>query len=144
MLSAQQHPLARMNAPSCHGDPHLSRSRLHTASPQLVEFTCPLGTGLSPGMMVPLPPPGDTVQCLGASLAATTRGCYWHLWVKVRDAVHILWCTGQPQHKGLSSPTREHHSAMKKKEIPPFARTRMDLEGIMLCEISQTEKDKSV
>lgn len=49
-----------------------------------------------------------------------------------------------PQHKGLSSPSMEHHASMKKKEIPPFARTWMDLEGITLCEISQTEKDKSV
>ena len=31
---------------------------------------------------------------------------------------------------------------MRKKEILPFATTWMDLEGIMLTEISQTEKDK--
>ena len=30
----------------------------------------------------------------------------------------------------------------KNKEILPFATTWMDLEGIMLCEINQTEKDK--
>ena len=30
----------------------------------------------------------------------------------------------------------------KKDEILPFATTWMDLEGIMLSEISQTEKDK--
>ena len=33
------------------------------------------------------------------------------------------------------------HSAMRNKEILPFV-TRMDSEGIMLSEISQTEKDK--
>ena len=31
--------------------------------------------------------------------------------------------------------------AIKKNEIFPFATTWMDLEGIMLSEISQTEKD---
>ena len=30
---------------------------------------------------------------------------------------------------------------MKKMEIPPFVTTWMDLEGIMVSEISQTEKD---
>ena len=36
----------------------------------------------------------------------------------------------------------EYYSAMKKNEILPLATTWMDLEGIMLSEISQTEKDK--
>ena len=35
-----------------------------------------------------------------------------------------------------------YYSAIKKNEILPFAATRMDLEGIMLSEISQTEEDK--
>ena len=38
--------------------------------------------------------------------------------------------------------TTEYCSAIKKNEILPFATTWMDLEGIMLSEISQTEKDK--
>ena len=38
--------------------------------------------------------------------------------------------------------TMEYYSATKKNEIMPFAITWMDLEGIMLSEISQTEKDK--
>ena len=33
--------------------------------------------------------------------------------------------------------TMEYHSAIKKNEILPFATTWMDLEGIMLSEISQ-------
>ena len=33
-------------------------------------------------------------------------------------------------------------SAIKKNEIMPFVTTWMDLEGIMLNEISHTEKDK--
>ena len=33
----------------------------------------------------------------------------------------------------------EYYSAIKKNEILPFATTRMDLEGIVLIEISQTK-----
>ena len=36
----------------------------------------------------------------------------------------------------------EYYSAIKKNEILPFATIWMDLEGIMLSEVSQTEKDK--
>ena len=39
--------------------------------------------------------------------------------------------------------TMEYYSAIKKNEILPFAAMWRDLEGIMLSEISQTEKDKS-
>ena len=38
--------------------------------------------------------------------------------------------------------TMEYYSAIKKDEILPLATTWMDLEGIILSEISQTEKDK--
>ena len=38
--------------------------------------------------------------------------------------------------------TMEYYSAIKKNEIMPFAATRMDLEMIILSEVSQTEKDK--
>ena len=38
--------------------------------------------------------------------------------------------------------TMEYYSAIKKNEVLPFAATWMDLEGIMLSELSQTEKDK--
>ena len=38
--------------------------------------------------------------------------------------------------------TMEYYSAIRKKQILPFAKTWMELEGIMLSEISQTEKDK--
>ena len=36
----------------------------------------------------------------------------------------------------------EYYSAMRKKEILPFLTAWMGLEGIMLSEICQTEKDK--
>ena len=36
----------------------------------------------------------------------------------------------------------EYYSAIKKKKILPFARVWMDKESSMLCEISQSEKNK--
>ena len=36
----------------------------------------------------------------------------------------------------------EYYSAMRKKEILPFAKTWIDVEGIVLSEICQTEEAK--
>ena len=38
--------------------------------------------------------------------------------------------------------TMEYYSAIQKNEIMPFAATWMDLESIILSEVSQTEKEK--
>ena len=38
--------------------------------------------------------------------------------------------------------TMEYHSAIRNDKYPPFALMWRDLEGIMLSEISQSEKDK--
>ena len=38
--------------------------------------------------------------------------------------------------------TREYYSAIKKNELIPFAATWMDLEIIILSEVSQTKRDK--
>ena len=37
--------------------------------------------------------------------------------------------------------TVEYHTAIKRNEILPFAMMWMELEGVMLSEISQSEKD---
>ena len=39
--------------------------------------------------------------------------------------------------------TMEYYLAIKKNEILPFATTWIELKGIMLSEISQSEKDKN-
>ena len=39
--------------------------------------------------------------------------------------------------------TMEYYSAIKKNEILPFATMWMELKGIMLSEISHSEKDKN-
>ena len=38
--------------------------------------------------------------------------------------------------------TMEYYSAIRNDKYPPFALTWMELEGIMLSEVSQSEKDK--
>ena len=38
--------------------------------------------------------------------------------------------------------THEYHSVIKKNEVLPFATTQMNLESIMVSEVSQIEKDK--
>ena len=38
--------------------------------------------------------------------------------------------------------TTEYSSAIRNDKYPPFASTWMELEGIMLSEMSQSEKDK--
>ena len=47
-------------------------------------------------------------------------------WIKKRWYIHTV----------------EYYSAIIRKQILPFATTWMELEGIMLSEISQAEKDK--
>ena len=44
--------------------------------------------------------------------------------------------------KMLYVDTMKYYSAIKKNELLSFATTGMDLEGVMLSDISQMEKDK--
>ena len=60
------------------------------------------------------------------------------IWIKMCVCVCVYVYT----HTHKYTHTTEYYSAMKKNEILPFVTTWMDLEGIILSEISQTERDK--
>ena len=47
-----------------------------------------------------------------------------------------------PNEKKWSNYTMDYYSAIKKRQILPFVAGWMDLDSIMLSEISQVEKDK--
>ena len=63
-------------------------------------------------------------------------------WIKEMWCIYIYIYTHTHTHTHTHIHTVEYYSAIKKNEMLPFATTQMDLEGIMLSEISQTEKDK--
>ena len=56
-----------------------------------------------------------------------TEATYTNRWMDTEDVVYIIW-------------TMEYYSAVKKNEILPFATRWMDLEGIMLNEMSDRER----
>ena len=47
-------------------------------------------------------------------------------------------------HTHTHTHTHEYYLAMRKKEILPFSTIWVNLEGIILSEVSQTKKDKYV
>ena len=57
--------------------------------------------------------------------------------------VHTHAHTRTHTHTHTHTHTLEYHSAIGEKEIMPLATTWMELQGIVLSEISQTEKDKN-
>ena len=59
------------------------------------------------------------------------------LWKEPRRPLKDEWIK-----KMWSMDTMEYSSAIRNDRYPPFASTWMELEGIMLSEISQSEKDK--
>ena len=63
---------------------------------------------------------------------------YIYIYIYTHIYIYIYIYT----HTHTHTYTMKYCSAIKNSEILPFAATWMDLEGIMLSEISQTEKDK--
>ena len=59
-------------------------------------------------------------------------------WIKKMWCVYIYIYT----HTHVYRHTKEYYSAIKKNEIMSFAATWIDLEIIILSEVSQKEKDK--
>ena len=55
--------------------------------------------------------------------------------------IYVIYICGIHTHTHTHT-HREYYSAIKKDGILPYATVWMDLEGIMLSEISQTEKVK--
>ena len=61
---------------------------------------------------------------------------YIYMYIYIYIYIHIYIYTHTHIH------TMQYYSAIKKSEIMPFAATWMDLEIIILSEVSQKEKDK--
>ena len=77
---------------------------------------------------------GDT--CTPVFIAARSTGA--KVWEEPKCPSMDEW-----RKKMWSIYTTEYHSAIKKNEILPLATSWMELEGIMLSEMSQWEKDKN-
>ena len=76
------------------------------------------------------------------------RGTCTPVFIAALSTIAKLWkkpkcpSTDERRKKMWSMYTMEYYSVCRKHEYPPFTSTAMELEGIMLSEISQSEKDK--
>ena len=66
------------------------------------------------------------------------------MFIAAMSTVAKLWCPSKDEwiKKMWFMHTMEYSSAIRNDKYPPFASTWMELEGIMLSEVSQLEKDK--
>ena len=80
---------------------------------------------------------------------AVSKGHMHPMFIAARSTVAKVWeepkCPSMDEwrKKMWSIYTTEYHSAIKKNEILPMATSWMELEGIMLSEMSQSETDKN-
>ena len=71
-----------------------------------------------------------------------------HLFLAAMSTIAKLWkeprCPSKDEwiKKMCSMYTMEYYSDIRNDKYPPFASTWMELEGIMLSEVSQSERDK--
>ena len=72
------------------------------------------------------------------------RGTCTQMFIAVMSTIAKLWLSTDEWIKkiGVYIYTMEYYAAIKRNEILPFVTTWMELEGIMLSEISQSEKYK--
>ena len=73
-----------------------------------------------------------------AALFTIARSWKQHKCPLTDEWIKMMWYT----HTHTHTHTLEYYSAIKKNEIMPFAATWIDIEIIILSEVSQTEKDK--
>nr|KAF6427968.1 hypothetical protein HJG63_008428 [Rousettus aegyptiacus] len=108
-----------------------------------VEFPQKIKNGTTIGSSNP------TSGYLSGETQNTDSRRYMHLYVHC-SIIHVANIWKQPKYLSIYSwvkkiwyiYTMEYCSVLKTKEILPLVTTWVDLEGIMLSEISQTEKDK--
>ena len=91
-------------------------------------------------------PTGPTLKLLGSTGMNSRAWPHGHFFRGADGLGGEAFCLKESQEENRAALrcvyTREYYSAMKKGDILPRASAWMELEGIMLSEVSQSEKDR--